>query len=88
VNGYRSLFIKKVKIKLNNSLIPVNCYICLDTDKYQLDYANYYHKFDINISKEKHELDTLKFGVFMLISTIDLEPNDLLPTYYSRQTVE
>jgi hypothetical protein len=86
--GERTLFVQKVKITLTNSQIPVNCYICLDNEKYQLDYLTYYSKFDKNISKEKHELDSLKFGVFILISTLDLEISDLLPTYYNRQTVE
>jgi transposase len=86
--GNRNLFIKKVAIEITKENIPVNCYICYDKTKFIKDYSSYYNHFDPKISKEQLQYDELKFGIFILVSTINLSPDDLLPTYYNRQYVE
>jgi hypothetical protein len=86
--GERVLFIKMVHETVTNSKIPVICYICFDKDKYNKDFDKYYRNFDPKTSKEQQKIDELKFGIFILVSSIEIKSNQILPTYYSRQTVE
>jgi transposase len=86
--GERNLYIKKVPVQIFKSKMNVNAYICLDMEKLSSDIVKYYKKYDDKTTKEKLEFDTLKLGVFILVSTLDLDINDLLPLYYNRQSVE
>jgi hypothetical protein len=87
-HGGRTLFIKKIKETLFDIKMPVNIFICHDREKYNSDSAKYFEKYDENIAKEEYELDKLKFGIFILVSTVDLEANNVLSTYYNRQSIE
>jgi hypothetical protein len=86
--GERRLFIQKVNESLFSSKIPVNCFVCLDIEKFNIDSRAYFNKFDENILEDKLNSDMLRFGTFILVSTIDLDINEILPTYYNRQSVE
>jgi transposase len=86
--GDRNLFIKKAEINFFKQDIPLNCYICLDIQKQGIDKNNYFKYFNTNKSNEQLQLDELTHGVFILISSIDLEPSEVLPCYYDRQIIE
>jgi transposase len=66
----------------------LNCYICLDIQRQGLDRYNYFKNLPNNTSNEIMAFDSLMHGVFILVSSIDLEPNEVLPCYYNRQTIE
>jgi hypothetical protein len=85
----RSLFIKKEKINFFDTDIPLNCYICQDIQKEGLDRTTYYKNFnDKTKTNDDMYIDLLTHGVFILISSIDLEIKDVLPCYYDRQAIE
>jgi transposase len=87
-SGQRHLFVKKVPINIFKSKIPVYSFICLDIEKKCKDESYYYKNLDNKTPFKYKFLDELKHGVFILISTIDLNNSDVLPTYYTRQSVE
>jgi transposase len=84
----RSLFVKKVPVKLYSEQLPAFAYICLDINQQHIDEKNYYSKSLDKISDDQMLLDMNKHGVFILTSTIDIEISELLPCYYTRQSVE
>jgi transposase len=86
--GDRILFIKKAKVNFFEKDIPLNCYICLDIQKQGIDRFNYYRNTSTKKTDEDIMYDSLSHGVFILISSIDLEPNNVLPCYYDRQIIE
>jgi hypothetical protein len=86
--GERKLFIKKISTSIFKIQSPCNCFICLDLTKYNIDSTQYFKKFDENINQIKLNSDMLNFGVFILVSTIDLDIKDILPIYYTRQSVD
>jgi transposase len=87
--GTRHLYIIKDSVMVARDQIPVYAYICCDTDKKNNDYNEYIKNNNMNdISDEKFNNDMLKMGIFIIISTFDLETNEVLPCYYTRQAVE
>jgi transposase len=87
--GNRKLFIIKDKINLFRGEIPAFVYICLDEETKHKEYLDYLGKTRLdNISDEKFRFDLLKQGIFIIVSTIDLKNSEVLPCYYSRQSVE
>lgn len=87
--GNRQVYIIKEPIKLFNEQIPVFAYICYDDDKRNSEMKDYMYKYKADkISKEKFFEDISKFGIFIMTSTLDLDKSELLPCYYSRDSVE
>jgi transposase len=87
--GERSLYIKKDQINICNGEIPVFAYICYDEEKKHIEYKDYMNKFRPNdITDEIFELDIQKMGIFIIITTIELSIHEVLPRYYTRQSVE
>jgi hypothetical protein len=86
--NHRNIFVKKVQIKIFNSQIPVTAFVCCDPIVKADQYKNYYKNFDNNIDNDKFDYDLLNMGMFIIVTTIDVSPEEVLPCYYSRQSVE
>jgi transposase len=85
----RSLFIKKIKINITKSNYSAFAYICRDNERYAHDMSIYFN----NLGKKtfsSHDFSEkeINFGAFIMLSTIDLNVNELLPCYYARQGIE
>jgi transposase len=65
-------------------------YICQDDELKHIREKSYYMDVYDNegISPEAMDEAVNKMGIFILISSEDILPRDLLPLYYTRQTVE
>ncbi|MDR0676949.1 MAG: transposase, partial [Elusimicrobiota bacterium] len=87
--GHREVFVIKTQIEPFKTKIPLYAYVCLDLNKQHEDYLRYREKHDYSkLTEEQYYNDCLKHGIFILISTLDLANNQLLPCYYSRQSIE
>jgi transposase len=90
--GCRHLYIKKTIIDLFKSKLPVYAFICLDVAKQHIAELEYLNNFYIlennNNDKKRFLIDELKQGVFILITTFDITKDEVLPTYYTRQSIE
>ncbi|MDR2437629.1 MAG: transposase [Endomicrobium sp.] len=84
----RHLYIKKVPIQLFNGLISAFAYLCLDIDKEHQDQIKFLTNHIENASNEELEIASNKFGIFIILSTIDFPSNEILPYYYTRQDIE
>jgi transposase len=83
----RFLHIKKVEISLFEK--TGYAYICQDDDlKHILEKEYYRDIYGEDISPEKVDEAVNELGIFILISSESVPPRDLLPLYYTRQTVE
>jgi hypothetical protein len=83
----RFLHIKKVEIQLIDKI--GYAYICQDDDLKHILEKDYYRDiYEEDISPEKVDAAINKLGLFILISSENIPPRDLLPLYYTRQTVE
>jgi hypothetical protein len=83
----RTLFIKKVTTNIFSSDISVNAYVCCDPEVKRAKNINYINNFDINNVNSNYFNDQLDFGIFILLTNMDLLPEQILPYYYSRQSV-
>jgi hypothetical protein len=87
--GDRKLFIIKDSVKLFKNQISAFAYICCDEDTKHNEFKEYMNKYDPKkITKEQFADDLLHQGIFIIITTIYLSINDVIPCYYTRQSVE
>lgn len=86
--GDRSIFIKKTKTDIFKAKIPVFAYVCYDPTKQYTEMQNYLSKINDTIDEDKFLFDIKKYGYFIIISSMDININDVLPHYYSRQSIE
>jgi hypothetical protein len=87
--GDRKLFIIKDSVTLFKNQISAFTYICCDEDTKHNEFKEYMNKYDPKlITNEQFADDLLRQGIFIIISTIDLSINDVIPCYYTRQSVE
>lgn len=84
----RFLHIKPVEIPLFGR--TGYAYICQDDDLKHIQEKGYYMDVygEKDITAEVMDDAVNKMGIFILISSESILPNDLLPLYYTRQTVE
>jgi transposase len=86
--GERILFIKRSTINSLNSSRPLNYYICLDIERQSQEKASYFKHISKNKTDTELENDLLRQGIFILVTSLNLEINDVLPCYYDRQAIE
>jgi hypothetical protein len=86
--GGRTLFIKKVTTTIFSSDISINAYVCCDPEVKRREQLNYINNIDINKDNNNYFDDQLNFGIFIILTNMDLLPEQILPCYYSRQSVE
>jgi hypothetical protein len=87
--GERRLFISKENVTYFESQIPLYAYICLDLQTHEIESIAYFQKFNPKTdTNEKMNKDLLRHGVFIMVSNLNLNINEILPFYYSRQSVE
>ncbi len=86
--GKRVLYIKKSQVEISG--VGLYAYVVLDpktradkSTKFLIDVLD-----DGDTNKGDLSFELVKKGVFVLISSIDLDPEELLPLYYERQKVE
>jgi transposase len=86
--GNRLLFIKRVPLKLFGH--DLFAYISVDFDRLADEQERYYRKAVENRAKQKpvSEMEKSKLGYFVMISSEKLEPTEVMPLYYMRQTIE
>ncbi|MDR2368449.1 MAG: hypothetical protein LBF58_10160 [Deltaproteobacteria bacterium] len=85
----REIFVIKTQIELFNSKIQLFAYVCLDPNKQYDDYIEYQSEHDYSkITDDQFKQDCMKHGIFILLSTIDLQIDKLLNFYYSRPSIE
>lgn len=85
----RTLFIQKVPIKITENQYDALAYVCLDNDRYSQDRTGYFKFVKKNeLTNDKLQNDMISFGSFILLSSFDLQIDELLPCYYSRQGIE
>jgi transposase len=85
--GDRILFGRKVQIEMHKT--QLYAYIMLDGDRKQNDIKNIAKNFFENPDNKKTaENKLVNSGKFILISSLDIEINEILPLYYQRQSVE
>ena len=85
----RTLYIKQAQIEGFGSKNKLFAYVCFDLEKYNTDSQNYIKKLDLTkITNDQFRLDKLYHGIFIILSSINLPNDSLLPCYYSRQSVE
>ena len=83
----RFLHIKRVEVPLIKK--AGHAYICQDDDLKHILEKDYYRDiYDEGVSPEKVDAAVNELGIFILISSESIPPRDLLPLYYTRQTVE
>jgi hypothetical protein len=84
----RFLHIKSVEIPLFGRM--GYAYICQDDDLKHIQEKDYYMDVydEKDITAEAMDDAVSKLGIFILISSESILPRDLLPLYYTRQTVE
>ncbi len=89
--GKRSLFIKTVKTDLYGKEAYV--YIILDPTKKAKDINNLVSEVSLSKNSEKRDIEQDNFnfgkaGIFMLVSSKLLPKNEVMSSYYMRQSVE
>jgi transposase len=83
----RFLHIKTVEIDLFGK--NGYAYVCQDDDlKRTLEKEYYREVYEEGIDPEKMDEAVNELGIFILISSASILPRELLPIYYTRQTVE
>jgi hypothetical protein len=86
--GDRLLFMKRVFFELHGH--ECYAYISVDFERMTDEQESYYRKAVANRGKKKDGPEKPKehFGFFVLISSEKLEPQEVMPLYYMRQTIE
>ncbi len=92
---YRGRLISVVKIK---SVVARNnitgeekfgfIYLCKDLQMHKIKSLNLYERMYKTLTIEEILEKQKKFGVFAIISSIDMPNEDVLPEYYTRQSIE
>jgi hypothetical protein len=89
--GERLLFMKRVSENLFGH--ECHAYIAIDYERMSGEQEHYYRKAIKNRGKGKKKSEKSKdpvpqFGYFVLVSSQKLEPSEVMPLYYTRQTIE
>jgi hypothetical protein len=85
--GDRLLYGKKFQITLFGS--QLYAYLMLDKKQEIIDERNAFYKYEDDKDKiEKLEKELLKAGKFVIISSEEYDINEILPLYYTRETIE
>jgi hypothetical protein len=84
----RHMYVKKIQVTLFDGKIDAFAYLCCDLIKERHDEDLFLAKQFENTNKVTLEEAKIKFGKFMLLSTIDLDITEILPYYYTRQDIE
>lgn len=85
--GKRALFVKKQKIDLFNK--KAFAYIVLDLERKGREVRKLILELDeIDKSSKEKEFMLKKKGTMIIVSSIDLRTDEVVPLYYSRQTAE
>jgi hypothetical protein len=86
--GERQVFMKCVPIDLYGH--PSYAYVAIDFDRQKMEQKAYLNKWHANAQARKKMSDEelASLGYFVLISSEHLATNEVLPLYYTRQTVE
>ena len=85
--GNRLLYMKKAKVDICG--YDGYAYIGVDVDSRNSQVKRaIFNSMDDKLSPEETDLRITKLGVFVLISSDDMEIKDVLPLYYTRQQVE
>ena len=86
--GDRLLFIKRVSLKLFGH--DAFAYVSVDYDRMAGEQERYYRKAVESRAKNKpvSETENSKLGYFVMVSSEKLEPSEVMPLYYTRQTIE
>lgn len=86
--GKRVLYIKKSRVEISG--VFLNAYVVLDpktraekSTKFLIDVLD-----DAKAKSQNLDFELLKKGVFILVSSLDIDPKELLPLYYERQKAE
>jgi transposase len=86
--GKRGLFIKQKKIKLFGK--SAYAHIILDLQRKGREVANFSHQYldekELNEKELEYRLSTK--GVMILVSSFNLKKEEVVPSYYTRQTAE
>jgi transposase len=86
--GERTLFIKSTQYQPLDSTTLLNYYICLDIERQSQEKASYFKHLTKNKTDDELEHDLMRQGIFILVSSLNLERNNVLPCYYDRQAIE
>jgi hypothetical protein len=84
----RSLFIRKVIIDLFGSC--AYAFVCVDPER-QAKEINHFAKNTLNDDKipfDKKKESLMSKGFFIILSSENVEPEEILPLYYTRQSIE
>lgn len=85
--GNRLVYIKKVETTLYDSRTFL--YIGMDANKHFEDSAKTMLQYmDDGLSSEEIDAKMLRLGLFIIVSSEDLDPEEVLPLYYTRQKIE
>ncbi|WP_321004342.1 transposase [Eisenbergiella porci] len=85
--GNRLVYIKKTKIDVYGN--PGYAYLGIDMDSRNQQYKRaMFNALEDKLSLEETNARIAKLGAFMLLSSDEMEPADILPLYYTRQQVE
>ena len=85
--GNRLLYMKKVRVKLHGNTGFAYIGVDVDSRNQQMKRAAF-ASIDDKLSPEDADKRMSKLGVFMIISSEDIEIAEILPLYYTRQLVE
>ena len=76
------------KNKETNKDVEGNLYLCKDMSAHYDKAHRVHKKYDGNLPSAEIEAICEKCGIFAIVTTLDLPPEDVLPEYYIRQKVE
>ncbi|MDR1608132.1 MAG: hypothetical protein LBT38_06960 [Deltaproteobacteria bacterium] len=78
--GHKNLFVKKININLFNR--DINAFICLDVKKRDIEKQKFLNHVDRYMTKDYFNYALPYFGVFILASSYDIYPTEILQLYY------
>ncbi len=84
--GKRALFIKQRKVELFGK--EVYAHIVLDPERKGRELKKTLLKVMDEIEEEDIEYDLMRKGIMILISSVEVSKEEIIPLYYTRQTVE
>jgi hypothetical protein len=84
----KTLFIKKLQKQFGNSSKLLNYYVCRDIERQGLELINYYKHLSDKKTNEEIEYDLARHGIFILVSSVELENINVLPYYYDRENIK
>lgn len=82
-------FVNKVEFPYLDCNSNLFAYICYDLQKYRSDLSNYMEKTDIKkLANEQFHDANQAFGVFILLSSLDLPKEELVTCYLSKPSID